>query len=805
MNWKLFLIGFINLACIIFPYNLIGCSDPPDPYDECMSFFRNDLSPAKEYAPFYYVQDLLVYDPMAGGSRKDGASEDWARYCGHGVSVRSANQFVCQSKEADMAALEASLRGAPSGTVAGVIRDNPMTAYFLRTHDMEALTYIHFAKQTEAMRVIGGMSLDVDSWREVIKPVDSIAMAQLIPTALKGYTTAKKNFIRARYGYQAVSIAFYDHHYKDCIRFFDSMVRNNQASGSLYSAGLRFRAGALWRTGRKKEAAYIFSRLFSQGHTVSDYTSFGWCVNRLDAADRAACLTLCRNNKEKADLLGLCLLGSPVAEQASLEKLYHLAPGAPVQEVLALREVNKIERNYLTPLVDKQKGGKALNELFWEDDGDDSSSKKWHQEARDLAIFYRGVSFDSAVAHKGLFATVAAYLFYITKQYPQADSLLDRAESLPGSKLLRDQQTMTRLLVTINERPVIDSSFERKLLPAVKWLEHKAIADTVGHQIEYEGVVSTSLWRQFYRNLLSQVLAKRYHQQGNIAREVLCIGVGEFLIDKSGGQTQAYIQNKMGTADLERLLRLLGSNHRTSWEYYLCYSFPTGRDAIIATIATSHLRDYDFRGALAWLKKVKDPTVLELGRNPFADLLFDWQDSLFSTDKEGHFDKISFVERMALLMDKERGHRATAADLYTLATGYYNMTYYGRAWETVKFERSGSEGYGTPPGANPFEREYYGCFTAEEYFKKAMEESGDAEVRARCLFMMAKCAQKHLQDPSNVYVGPGAWSADADKAYQEAFRHSKYFPQLVKEFGKTAFYREAFSSCSYLRDFVKRR
>jgi len=35
--------------------------------------------------------------------------------------------------------------------------------------------------------------------------------------------------------------------------------------------------------------------------------------------------------------------------------------------------------------------------------------------------------------------------------------------------------------------------------------------------------------------------------------------------------------------------------------------------------------------------------------------------------------------------------------------------------------------------------------------------------------------------------------------------NNKYFPQFVKEYGNTAFYKEAFNSCSYLRDFVKKK
>ena len=46
---------------------------------------------------------------------------------------------------------------------------------------------------------------------------------------------------------------------------------------------------------------------------------------------------------------------------------------------------------------------------------------------------------------------------------------------------------------------------------------------------------------------------------------------------------------------------------------------------------------------------------------------------------------------------------------------------------------------------------------------------------------------------------------EANKVYFPLFKNNKYFPQLVKEYGSTAFYKEALSSCSYLRDFVKKK
>ena len=95
---------------------------------------------------------------------------------------------------------------------------------------------------------------------------------------------------------------------------------------------------------------------------------------------------------------------------------------------------------------------------------------------------------------------------------------------------------------------------------------------------------------------------------------------------------------------------------------------------------------------------------------------------------------------------------------------------------------------------------------AQEYFEKAMAASNDKNFKARCLFMMAKCSQKQIHKPQYDEFANKYDEMDiAEKKYFDNFKHNKYFPQLVKEYGNTPFYKEAFNSCSYLSDFVKKK
>jgi hypothetical protein len=135
--------------------------------------------------------------------------------------------------------------------------------------------------------------------------------------------------------------------------------------------------------------------------------------------------------------------------------------------------------------------------------------------------------------------------------------------------------------------------------------------------------------------------------------------------------------------------------------------------------------------------------------------------------------------------------------------GFYNVTYYGYAWELVEYYRSGVDGYNIPENATGFQKEYYGAFTAHRYFEKALEASNDKEFKARCMFMMAKCAQKQVHRPQYQEFGFD-WDKfeAAEKDYFIIFRNNKYYSEFKNQYSNTQFYKESLKRCSYLRDFV---
>ena len=97
-------------------------------------------------------------------------------------------------------------------------------------------------------------------------------------------------------------------------------------------------------------------------------------------------------------------------------------------------------------------------------------------------------------------------------------------------------------------------------------------------------------------------------------------------------------------------------------------------------------------------------------------------------------------------------------------------------------------------------------YKAEEYYKKAFDLTKDRNFKARCLFMMAKCDQKQIPVPSWDNARDYDDYQNQQKAYSKRIvANSAIFPTLAKEYATTPFYKEAYNTCSYLKDFVNRK
>jgi hypothetical protein len=795
MNWKIFITVSISTAIVFFPQNIIGCGPGTDPYDYYISFFHQNLPDAKGYKPFYYTGYNFLYDENEPAEVADLLAVEWATYCGKPVGAGDAKLFVNKFSREDEYKLYLKIEKNTTEKIPDSVLKNSMANYFISSKNLEGLGYILYAKQVEPF--VTGVA---DSWEPVKR--DSAKMAGLIKNGQQLFTAAKDDFIKLKYGYQIVRLAQYSRRFDDAIKFYNDYVSANKVSSILQPLAVSLKAGALNGLGNKKQAAYLYSKSFSASvaKRVSNYISFRWMVDV--KADRNDYLSVCKNNKEKAAMLGLFALGSPDNELTALKDIYTLDAGNNELEVLVVREINKLEERYFTPALQKQKGGRTFY-FSWNEGPADSIMEVAKKEIEAFTGFLSEAAKNKQVQNAGLCQTAAAYLAYMVKDYAKAKKYLVAAKNMSLTPKVKDQWMLTDLLISINEMVKIDAASEERLLPFVEWLEAKAKNEKPSGTGYYE----VSQWKQFYRNLMTEIIARRYHQQGDIAKEALVIGAADLISSNNDyynyGNGIVFLHNNLDVPDIEKLYALMNNKQNNKFENYILNHTTITRAAVIDFAGTAYLRAYDYTKAIAWFKKQTDKKSLSVNTNPFVDLLYDQEEALPSEIKF-ITTKLAFAEEMQKQLLLTVSDKANAAKhYYKIANGMYNITYYGHAWKLVQYDRSGSDGYYIPDNATSFQKEYYGCYSALQYFKKAMEASASDNFKARCLFMMAKCSQKQVQKP-----GYASFNYDwaklntAEKAYWPRFTENIYFPQLIKQYSKTVFYQEVFNSCSYLSDFV---
>lgn len=794
MTLKSLLIAFANCLLIAFPQNMIGCGPDIDEYDYHTGFFLRNLPNDMSLRPFYYSNYSFLYDSFEETPAEELLTKEWAEYCGADMPETDISWLVFSTSLPSVKALYAHASGKRKLPTGDSLLKNRMALKLSATADLEALGYLQYAKTVEPY-VVG----QYDYWEPVVR--DSVKMARLIRNGIQLYDAAKKDVFKLKYGYQVVRLAHYSRQYKEAAEYYDRLIAGNPTRSVLQQLSLSLKAGALYHQGKRPEAVYLFSKALSASsvRSLSNYQSFRWAMNGM--FDIPAALSYCKNAREKANLIGLMSIYGPQTEFDAMKEVYQLDPGIPILELMAVREVNKMEEFYYTPTLSAQAGGDILYDSWYEPVKTDSL-QRMENKLREMGDWFHQVAREKKVQSPALFELAASYVSMMLKEWKQSRDRLDLASTMPMTNRYKDQMAMINLLLLINDPQRIDAEVEKKLLPSLEWLKDKALnGDSFD---EAHQSYNKSQWVKFYRSVLAEILARKYHQQNDLLREVLSVGAAEWISNQSANSYWGivFLRKNMSSPDVAALYAFMKSSRHSAFEEFLLQHNCIQENLVTDFAGTAFLRDEQYAEAVRWFLMTPDANG-PIEKDPFIDLLYDQSEKLPANNIST--SKLSFAREMLELHKKaERKDKDEAKYLYKIALGLYNTTYYGYAWELVEYSRSGTDGYVIPDDATSFKKNYYGCFQAHDYFKKALDASTDAEFRARCLFMMAKCIQKQYHQPQyREYRYEEYEKYDlASKEYYQKFTNNPYFPQLVKEYGQTDFYREAYQSCSYLRDFI---
>jgi hypothetical protein len=793
MNWKVIIAAFSGFASLLFPQNLIGCADSLDYYNYYTSFFSKGTSGTPEYEPFYYTAlSDFYYDEWnkeRAQPKYDEVVREWASRCKS--SEADAAVVVYDVEKTDVEKMLAAKGTVPS-TLPDSLRGNAMVKYLSSPKNTDDLQYLVFAKGVEPY------TTEQDWGSPVTK--DSVKMNGFIAIADRRYQATTDPFLKSKYAFQRCKLAFYNNRFRDCIRWYDEHF-TPQSTSAVRNLALSYKAGSLFRSGRNKEAAYTFSKLFDPSNPSERYMqNFLWATGFSNPALEDEYSSMAADPTEKAKILGMFALYGTDYRLATIEKVFELDPSSPMLPVLAAREINKVEERFLHIIPETQD---RISVSAGEDNNTD------HREYTGKLIrFFEKLSQPKATSQPAFYLSGAAHLSFILKDYDKAKEYLAQAARRNPSSRVSEQLRMTQLLVTANRKEKMDEGVEQDILPAVQWLSTKAKTDG-----EYAA---------FYSRFFREVMAARYEQQGDLPRAALAHSISEIVEDPSTygtywGNAYDILRTRMNTAQLLTLYQLYGKSNATGFEKYLLSNASFKRDDVVDVLGTSYLRNHKFAEAIEWLKKANKPTELVVTNydyrtdkettvivDPFFDYLNDWQ----RFDRKGTkpYTKLSLAEKLLETqkkLDTAKSVEQRAKLNYLMGTALYNMSYYGNSWQAVAYSRSGTawvEDTYDNRSEGSWENEYYGVYKARNHYQKAYELTKDKEFKAAAYFMVIKCNQRQIPAVDFDYVDP----KDYTKEHRE-FLRSPLFPNFIKEFGTTKFYKYTYNRCSYLRDFVAKQ
>jgi hypothetical protein len=768
--------------------NGIPCGPTEEPHDYYTTFFSNRAGTDAGQKPFYYTALLKFYDDE--DYNKDSVNnrlvEEWCKY-GKGSNKKDGIKMLYSTSVSDLTFLAESIKH--STPLPASLSRNTLAESLWKNKKIEAANYLVFAKIVESFTTM-------KEWEAPV--LDSVTLGIYLKEANKSYNASKDPFIKTKYVFQMCKLAFYDGHNLDCIRVYNEYFTDN--TSAVKELALRYKAGSEFKLGRNKESAYSFSKAFAitKQFRKANFEGFLWATKFCDQSLLREYTAICKNDKEKAVMTAMFGLYGTSYHLEVINKVYEMDPLCPLLPLLATREINKLEEQYFTPLLSKQKGGKSLY-LNWDMADEKGKTKQISEGSRQVentAILFQKISKDQRLSNRSFYGVATAYLRFMRRDNEMAKSILERLQDEKMDEKLSSQMHLVSLLIGLNETSIISPEREAILLPDIQWLVQKAKGNE-----EYT---------MFARNLFSEILAQKYEQQGDPYKAALAYGMAEKYTAVN------FIQNEMNTANLVKLYKLQSKPSTTAEKYFVTHS-SLKRDDVVDMLGTSYLRDHNYTKAIEWLSKeskherlteevynYNTSTSSAVFVNPFYDYLNDWQ----RLDKgvSVPYTKLSLAKELLAIIKKinDRTTPNKSQLYYQYASALYNMSFYGNSWDAVAYFRSSDE-WNDANYNLKWQKEYYGVFEAAKYYHQAYLTATDKEFKAACLFMEAKCIQKQVQRPGYDYSGNYDIYKKAYSAFEYKFFNNPLFGKFKEEFGSTKYYQYVYNRCSYLRDYVNRK
>ncbi len=625
---------------------------------------------------------------------------------------------------------------------------NSFARYLEKNGCRETAVYLVYAKRCEPQVTVGE-----NPWKPKKRNLE--LMNALIGEAVSLFPKIESHYIRLRYLFQMVRLAHYSGQYQRVLDLYDAFMPQIDHNPSIIEYWiLGHKAGALRAMGEYASSTYLYSRIFAEcaGKRESAYLSYRI---RTDQEWRQS-LLLAQNSKEQIALIAMRGFGKKARVAAEMKAIYAIDPKNYFLELLLEREIRNLE-----PLLERAMPKKQYSKKYIESLGD---------RAVILLQLVRFWGEEGKVKRPALWQMAQGYLEVLTGDYYSASRTFSRVRPKIKDRQLRDQLEAWALVFTITNWTKPTSKVE---------LQADSIQNYHDQYLAHEGP---------FRDLLFGKMASMYEQDGQLAKAFLC----RYTLKDLFGNPRLPV--------VEDMLQLGNKTSFNTWERDLTSisGIPSFQSEMVVLQAMNQFGTYELERALRTLNQI-NPAEWDLYGGKYDLLRHQLNDCVNCEVRDTSRRQYNKGEVIQELLDLEYEAKANpekaAPNYFLMGLAYYNLTYFGPAWNVLDRFRSGASIKQRRPIAGNIyyhpefaigNREHMDCSQALYYFDRARQLSTSNELAARATFWAAKCEQ-------NAYFA-NKWNG-ASRTYD-------YFTLLRDNYSDTEFYVRAIRECKYFSAFV---
>jgi hypothetical protein len=638
---------------------------------------------------------------------------------------------------------------------------NNTFARYLDNHKcLETIAYLIFAKQCEPHVT------PKDPWDDTPRNIN--IMKRLIDAARQDFLTLKSHYIRLRYAYQMIRLAHYAKDYQGVLELYDYLMPKTDNEPSIIDYWIEgHRAGALKALGRHVEASYLYAQIFVNCASKRESAFQSFYIKNDEEWD--ACLRLCKSDEERAALYCLRAYEDQSRAVEEMRNIYELDPQNSNLEPLLVNEIKELEKDLLGLAFNSHK---ATNKRYF-----NLPRPKAADYAIELTQFAQRLADEKKVKRPDFWRMAQGYLELIKGDNYAADRAFRLAEQGIKDDILKEQIKVFRLALQINSLNYLDYQEDPEGV-------EKTI-DRIRRNKEIFGRY------RYFQDFLQDKMAYMYQQANSKGKAFLT----QYELNDLKPNPQMDI--------IDRLLAITRKEDLTRVERDMITKedgVTTIENDLIDMKASIQLADFRLEAALETYKEMDSRTNWD-DYGTFKPFYENFSECVYCRsvpDTLEDFNKGELMERLLSMDYRSKADPQNSGRIfYEMGLAYYNMTYFGHAWQITDYFRSGSSmsPYQLRDGDyvmyHPFfpfgNKENMNCNKALEYFDKAVQFSSDPELTAKAAYMAAKCER-------NNYLLK-RYQQDAEPTYQ-------YFEVLRENPIDSGFYQDVVMECKTFQAYI---